>query len=236
MTRHLFVLALVVLSGCAHGGTPPAVRVTEANEGIQVVGEGEAEARPDVARFSVGVEVRRPSVADAREAAATAMQRVLEALRGAGLGEEDLSTSQLSIHPEYEHTEQGRNLLGYTASNMVDARVTDLDRLSAAIDAATRAGGDDARLHGLRFEVSDPSATRAEARAEAMDEARATAEQLARLAGVSLGEPIAIQEESIDGGGPRPMMMEMRAADASTPVEPGMTEVRVRLSVRWSIE
>lgn len=234
--RRMLIALSSLLSACAHGGVPETLRVSDANEGIQVTGEGKADARPDVARFSIGVEARAASVADARQQGASAMQRVLEALRGEGLGDDDLQTSQLSIQPEYEHTERGRNLLGYVARNMVDAKVTDLERLSSAIDAATRAGGDDVRMHGIRFEVSDPSTVRAEARAEAMEQARATAEQLARLAGVALGEPVAIQEQTDHGGGPRPMMMEMRAADASsTPVEPGVTEVTVRLNVRWSI-
>ena len=236
MCRKLIGLSVLLWAGCAHGVAPAGGRVTEANEGIQVTSEGRAEARPDVARLTVGVEARRPTVAAAREAAASTMQRVLGALRGEGLGDQDLQTSQLSIQPEYEHTEQGRNLLGYVATNVLEVRVADLERVSAVVDAATRAGGDDARVHGIRFEVSDPAAARREARAEAMEEARATGEQLARLAGVELGEPVAIQESVSEGGGPRPMMMEMRAADAaSTPVEPGTTEVQVRLSVRWSI-
>ncbi|MDQ3031058.1 MAG: SIMPL domain-containing protein [Myxococcota bacterium] len=241
MIRSLLPLALssllVALSGCAHtprGGETMVLR--EGSEGIQVVGEGKAEARPDRARFEIGIEARRPTVAEAREASASAQTRVLDAIRAAGIASEDIQTTQLSIQPEYEYTEGGRNLLGYTARNTVQVRVREIDSVSDVVDAGVRAGGDDVRLQGIGFELSDPESLRATAREEAMTEARATAEQLARLAGVELGEPIAI-EEVVSGGGPVPMM-QMRMADSaetSTPVEAGTTEVQVQLRVRWSI-
>jgi hypothetical protein len=233
----LLPLALFAL-GCAHGSPPGGtIALSEGERGIVVTGEGEAEAPPDRARFDVGVEVRRPTVAEAREEAARVQGRVIEALRGAGVTDEDVQTSQLSIRPEYEHTQTGRNLLGYTARNTVEVRVTDLERLSRTVDAAVRAGGDAVRLRGIRFELSDPSALRAEARREAMDEARATAEQLARLAGVELGPPLAIEETGAPTGGPRPMMMEARTAEQApeTPIEPGVSRVRVQLRARWAI-
>lgn len=234
----LVSLALsLALAGCGHA--PPhdgALVLREGDQGIQVVGEGDAEARPDRARFEVGVEARRPTTSAAREASASAQRRVLDALRAAGVGEDDVQTSQLSIQPEYEYTERGQNLLGYTARNTVSVRVTAIDRLSEIVDSAVRAGGDDVRMQGLRFELSDPAALRAEAREEAMTRARSTAEQLARLAGVELGEPIAIEESASGGEVPVPMMMaRAEAADTATPIEAGTTEVRVQLRVRWSI-
>lgn len=229
---------LFATAGCAHtprGGDTMVLR--EGSGGIQVAGEGEAEARPDLARFTIGIEARRPTVADARESSAAAQTRVLDAVRAAGVASEDIQTTQLSIQPEYEYTEAGQNLLGYTARNTVEVRVRAIDRASEVVDAGVRAGGDDVRLQGIGFELSDPEPVRAIAREEAMAAARATAEQLARLAGVELGEPIAI-EEVVSGDGPIPMM-QMRMADAAaetaTPVEPGATEVRVQVRVRWSI-
>jgi hypothetical protein len=238
MPRSLFAiltLATLALAGCGaapHGGT----LVLRESDGIQVAGTGEAEARPDLARVSVGVEVRRDGVATARDDAAAAAGRVISALRAAGVGEEDVQTSQLSIQPEYDYTDAGRRLLGYTARNTVSVRLRAIDRIGETVDAAVRAGGDEVRLDGLSFELSDPDAVRELARAQAMARARASAEQLARLSGVTLGGPIAI-EESGGEAGPVPVMMEMRAADAATtPIEPGTTRVSVQVRVRFAIE
>jgi uncharacterized protein len=228
----------ITLGACAHpahgGGT---LLVREGDRGIHVVGQGEAEARPDRARFEVGVEVRRPTVAEAREGSAAAQTRVIDALRAAGIASEDVQTSQLSVQPEYEYTQQGQRLLGYTARNQVTVRVRSIERLSETVDGAIRAGADDVRLQGISFEHSDPDTLLAQARAQAMARARANAEQLATAAGVTLGDVIAIDEAS-SGNEPRPqvmMRMAVEAADTATPIEAGTTQVQVQLSVRWGI-
>jgi uncharacterized protein YggE len=238
----LLVLLLAIgcgfLAGCAHSPrSGEALLIREGEGGINVVAEGRAEARPDRARFTVGVETRRPTVAEARDANAAAQTRVLDALRAAGIASADIQTGSLSIQPEYQYTEtQGQQLLGYTARNMVNVRMSALDRLSEAVDAAVAAGGNDVRLDGIQFEVSDPAAVRSAAREDAMTQARATAQQLATLAGVELGDPITIEEIASGGIGPMPMMR-MAAAEAAqaTPIEPGTSEVQLQLRVRWSI-
>src|SRR5687767_6558143 len=109
-------LLALALAGCAHTGSGGTTVLREDPRGITVVGEGRAMAAPDRAVFTVGVEVRRPSVSEARAGSAEAIARMLEALRGAGVAAEDVQTSQLSIQPDYEYTEQGRRLLGYLAT------------------------------------------------------------------------------------------------------------------------
>ncbi len=232
--------SLFSLAGC---GGPMGAHTTvlrQGDEGISVVGEGKVDAHPDRARFDVGIQLRRPTVAEAREAAAAAQTRVDEALRGAGVEEDRIQTSQLTIQPDYEYTQAGQRLLGYSARSSVSVRVDDLDHLSEIVDGAVQAGGDDVRLSGIRFELSDPEAARAEAREQAMTRARQSAEQLARLAGVDLGEPVAIDESHQEGGGPPVPMMMARAESAAgptpTPIQSGTLEVRVQLQVRYAIQ
>lgn len=237
---YLGTVALCTLLGAGCGHAPHAgssMILREDALGIQVVGEGDVEARPDIARFEIGIVAQRPDVAAAREASAALQTQVLDAIRAGGVAAEDVQTTHLSIQPEYEYSSGGRNLLGYTARNSVHVRVRDLDRLASIIDSAVRAGGNDVQLHGIGFELDDPEVVRAEARAEAMTRARSSAEQLARLAGVELGDALAIEELPIGGGGPAPMMrMALDAAPASTPIEPGTTRVQVQLRIRFAIQ
>jgi hypothetical protein len=233
-----FAMSLAIFTGaCAHGGkgTGETVLLQPGDRGIHVTGEGMAGARPDTVVFRVGVQARRPSVAEAREASARAVTAMMEALRAEQVDEANIQTEQLSIRPEFEHTEQGRRQIGYVATNTVRVRMHDLDRVSAAVDATVRAGGNDAQLRGMEFRLEDDEEARAAAREEAMNKARARAEQLAQLAGVKLGAPIAVQE-SRSGGGPQPVAMRaMAEADTATPVQPGQTDVTVRVSVRYAI-
>jgi uncharacterized protein YggE len=232
----IFVVLSMMLAGCAHTGGGTTTLLREEATGVSVIGEGRAEARPDRAVFQVGVEVHRPSVDEARTAAAEILANMITALRGAGVGEDDVQTSTLSLAPDYEYSETGRRLLGYVAQNVVTVRMTALDQVGPAIDAAVTAGGNDVRLDGLHFELIDPEAVKAEARRQAVANARVHAEQLAQAGGVALGEPVSISE--VGASQPAPVMMRMEAmrADAQTPVEPGMTEVVVQVNVRYAIQ
>ena len=240
LLRSSFILISLLATACTHGGQAGGtVLVQDAARGVAVSGEGEAEGRPDRATFNVGVEARRDTIAEARQAGATIQTQILAALRAQGVEQAYLRTTQLSLQPEYDYSEEGRRLLGYTARNQVAVTVVDLEKLSGTIDAAIGAGGEDVRLEGIAFEVSDPESLRQRAREEAMAQAKAKAEQLARLGGVELGQPIAITETTFDDGGGRPMMMEARASDAaamaSTPIEPGETKIRVVVEVRYEL-
>ncbi len=225
-----------LLVACGHAPSGGVVVVRGEPTGITVVGEGEAEAAPDLAVFRIGVEARRPTVAEAREAAAGAQQAVIEALRGAGIEQRDIQTAQLSITPDYEYSEAGRRLLGYVVTNSVEVRARALDRVGPAIDAAVAAGGDLVRLEGLRFELEEADAAQAQARERAIEEARAKAAQIAAELGVTLGAPESVEEVSATAPSPVVMRLEAAEARAETPVEPGTTRVRVELRVRWGID
>lgn len=230
-------IAVLLAFGCAGTGARPVVVKEESTvSGIQVMGRGEVRARPDVAVVDVGVEARRPTVAEARETATIAQSAVLAALRGAGIPAEDVQTTQLTVRPEYEHTEAGQNLVGYVATNLVQIRVRDLERVQHAIDTALTAGGDLVRLSGLSFELSDPENAQRLARARAIEDARAEARHIAAQLGVALGQPIAVEEVSSE---PPVRQVAMRLAPSdraeATPIAPGTSDVRVELRVRWAI-
>lgn len=238
MRRIVVVLvSMLGLQGCAHGGRSSTVVLREETTGIVVSGEGRVEAAPDEALVQLGVEARGATVEEARQKAARAQTGLIDALLGEGVEQRDIQTSRLSVAPDYEYTEKGRNLLGYVVANMVQVRLRALQRIGPTLDAALAAGGDVVRLDGITFRLSDPEAVEAQAREEAIAQARQRAQQVANALGVTLGEAIAI-EEAPGQGPPRPVMMRLEAADAqaTTPVEPGAVEVRVELRVRWLID
>lgn len=237
MIRTVGLLIATLGIACAPSLPPPATAGDAAALGIAVVGQGEAEARPDLARFRVGIEVRRPTVSAARDAGSEAQARVLNALREADIEAERIRTTGLSLVPDYAYREGGRELLGYRMRNQVEVEVRDLTALPRILDAAVSAGGDASRLQGIEFSLIDPRALRAEARQKAMEDARATAEQIAALAGVALGAPLSI-EDVASGGSTLPVSMGLRAEASAAPpppVEPGVTKARVQLRVRYAI-
>ena len=204
------------------------------NKTISVSGAGSASAAPDLVIVELGVEVLGQSVALARTTAAAAMQAMVASLRGSGLGTGDLATSAYSINPEYDHR-NGPRLRGYRALTTVQARIEDVDDAGSIVDAAVAAGGDHAVVRSLRFAHRDESALSSAARSAAWGDALGKAEQLAELAGVTLGSPVSISEQAAHAPGPMPRMMAMEAAGA-IPIEAGELAVAIAIEVEFAID
>ncbi len=231
------VLALLFLLAAACSPETTVVLPSDEQTGITVTGQGEVSVSPDVARFTIGVEVERATVSEAREAAAEAAAAIVQALKDHGVDEEDIRTQHLSIYPVYDYGRDERpRIIGYTVSNLVAVTVRDLDRVSEALDAAIEAGGDATRLHGISFEVEDPEQALAQARKAAMEDARRKAEQLAELAGARLGPATFISESVSTPPKVVPFDAAERGAAVETPIEPGTTTVTAVVTVRWALE
>ena len=211
------------------------------NTGIWVNGEGEVSVVPDIAVLSLGVEVQASSVAEAQSYAATAMTAVVNELENFGVAEKDIKTSRFSISPVRRWSEKdGREILiGYRVNNTVTAKVRDIDNTGAIIDAAARAGGDYIVINSIGFTVDEPSEYYEETRELAMADAKAKAEQLAKLGGVKLGKPIYINESGAYIPVVRDFYQEAAiAAPAAptTPISAGEMEIRLSVQVVYGIE
>lgn len=202
-------------------------------QGIQVTGSGSAFGEPDVVVLSLGVSTERDSVKDAREEAASAMQKVLDSLKSNGVAEKDIQTQQFSIQPQYDFIDQRQVLRGYRVTNIVSAKIRTLDQIGKVIDDAAEAGGDIVQVQSIQFMIDDPKELQAQARVEAMKDAKAKAQILAEEGGVKLGKPISISE-SISSSPPLPVASD--SARSATPIEPGQLEVKVMVSVVYEIE
>jgi uncharacterized protein YggE len=209
--------------------------------GISVTGEGTVTAAPDMAIIQLGVNTLRPTVAEAREAAAAALQGMIDAMKAQGVADEDLQTSNLSIYPEYDYNNDQQVLRGFRVSNSLVAKVRKIDSTSDLVDAAVVAGGDETTINGISFTIDDPETLRAEARQQAVEDARARAETLASASGVSIGDPISINETSYSSA-PIPYAEAGAAldrasqADFDTPIQTGELDVVVSVTVTWAIE
>src|SRR3990170_2444594 len=182
----LATLALAV--ACTTEETVQVVPGGAQAQGISVTGTGEASGAPDLALLTLGVSTEKRSVKEARDQAAEAMDAVLSSLRDNGVEEKDIQTRQLSIEPQFDYIDGRQQLRGFRVTNIVSAKLRDLDKVGEVIDGAAGAGGDLIQVQGLSFTIEEPDDLRAQAREEAVNEARAKAERLAELAGVKLGK------------------------------------------------
>ena len=226
-------------------------------QGIHVRATGTASGAPDLAIVNLGVEAIEDTAAEARAAAANAMNGVMDVLAEAGIEDRDIQTRHFSINPRRQSVQvteckdgvedapkgssEGENcitrwvqeLTGYSASNQVSVNVRELDQAGTIIDRVTNAAGDLVRVNGIRFTIEDIDPLQEEARSEAMEELRAKAETLARLAGIGLGRLVHLQEstgyiEPLQPVFARAAFAEESAADTS--ISAGELDVSVSVS------
>jgi uncharacterized protein YggE len=203
---------------------------------IAVSGTGLVTGTPDTLIVDLGVQVLRPSVDEATGDAAQLAQAVIDALKAQGVADKDIQTTNYSIYPEYDYRNDSQTLRGYRVSNTVSAKIRDLDKAGEAIDAAVAAGGNDAIVNNIRFDLEADGALITAAREAAWNDAKAKAEQLADLAEVQLGKAVTISETS--GSSPPPIVYREAAGatfDAATPIQAGESQVSVMITVQFAI-
>jgi uncharacterized protein YggE len=203
---------------------------------ITVTGVGRVTVVPDVADVRLGVSATRPTVAEARQAAAEVAARILEAVTAAGVARPDVRTATLQVQPEYEYTDRAPKLRGQNVSHQYVITVRALDTIGRVIDDGLAAGA--TTLDGVVFRTADPAEAEAAARAAAVRDARSKAEALAAEAGIRVGDVVSMTE--VVGGGPTPILRKARvmmaAAEAApTPVEAGTDEVVVSVLAAFEI-
>jgi len=208
---------------------------------IEVTGTGVSAVAPDMAAFTIGVQVLQPNVGAATRQSAALTSNVIEALASFGVAPADVRTTDYNLHAEHDHRGNRPGpapLVGYRVSNSLNVTVRELDKLGEIIDAATGAAGSGAGVHGLNFAVSNRQEAETAARKAAWTQAAHKAQQIAELAGVTLGAVVSVAEATGGPGGPpMPMpMARMAAMDTAPPMEAGTSDIAVRLVVAFAID
>ena len=207
---------------------------------ISVRGSGVVSAKPDMVNLQVGVQIQNTSLDSAQADAATKADAIMNQLKAAGIAEKDISTAQYNVEPVMNYRDnQPPEVTGFRVTNIMNVKVRDIAKAGKLIDDLVKSGAN--TVYGLSFSFSDPTAVMKQAREQAMNDAKAKAQELASLGGVALGAPIVIED---GGANVPPVIMEQaagRAMDSSTaaiapPINPGQQEIRVEVTVSYAIK
>ena len=205
----------------------------EEEDVIVVVGAGVAEVAPDRVRAVIGASCVAATVAEALTAVATAQERILGIVLGAGIDRSSVQTLGYHVGPDFDaRGPSDRHRADVTLAVVLD----DIVGAATLLAAMSEAVGDAFRVNGVTPESSDLEPGRRVAREAAVGAARRQAEELAAAAGVRLGRLRSLAEGSGPtvrpwGGGPA-----MMAATTSAPsVEGGGLGVRVEVTATYEI-
>ncbi len=206
-----------------------AADTPSAQHSITVTGEGTVYAKPDTAHVTLGVQIQNADLATAQSQATKDMNAVLASLKSDGIADKDIKTVNYSINVNQDQKGSGQ-VVGYTVTNMVDVKISQIDNAGKIIDDAVKAGAN--HVGGIQFTVENMDTLMQQAREQAMNDAHAKAAQLAKLGGVTLGMPIQISEGSVST--PRPYAASgASVADSSVPIQTGQNAITVTVTVNY---
>ena len=231
--RTLMLITLVLAAPHA-SAQPPDV----SNPPNVIVTSGEAVVRhaPDRAFLTVTVEARAKNPRDAQRQNAEAMTAVQQRLALAHVPKDAVRTLGYDLEQEFDFTQGRRVPREFVARNAIEVRVDEIARVGELLDVVVQGGA--TSVSGVRFDIQDREQIERDALRLAVVDARSRAEAAAAGAGRTVDRILKIEDARDTGIMPMPRtIMTMKAADAAqTPVEPGLVEIRARVTLTASMK
>ena len=234
----LGLVAALVLPGAAQAQEAEGIDYTNT---VTVAAGATVEMEADVATVTFGVRAGNVDASTATRTAAEKTQSVVDALTAAGVTEDELVVSGLSLNRK---TDRRGNFIRYVASTVIKLKTDRLTLLGEFIDAAVAGGA--SSIRGLSYNVKDRSGAVDQALREAMAFARAKATALAESENRQVGPAIVIYE--YDSRAPRSVSYNTgdtagAASDAEgalmgrsiVPLAPPTIEARARVTVTFAL-
>jgi uncharacterized protein YggE len=195
---------LVIIFGIMITALLPAMAVGM-NSTLTIVGEGTVTVPADTATISVSVESSIGNMTEAQAAVQEKMGKVIDALKAAGVKDEEILPGQSSGVSSFQstskvckrvnnstvcenNTEQASSL---ERSTVIRLKSTDEIRINRVLDAARSAG---AQANVAGYGLSDASKAASEARQKAVANAKENAAEMAAAEGVRLGKVLDISD------------------------------------------
>ena len=238
MIVSIILLAAVALSACAPSGI--AANPAASQRTLNVTGAGQVSLTPDIAYIYVGVHSENASASDAMTENNSRTQVMIDALKKAGIDQKDTRTTNFSIWQQDKYdplTGQPSGVKVYSVDNTVYVTVRKLDSLGSLLDTLVKAGANN--INSIQFDVADKTAAIKQARDAAVQDAKTQAQELAAVAGVTLGE---ITSVSFYEATPSPVMDGFGkgggggAEAAAVPIQPGQMTLTVTVSMTYEIK
>jgi len=236
-TKILLMVAALALGSllAACGPSTVTVQPQPPLRTITVTGTGMVTLTPDIAYVSIGVETQDASAKDAMNENNTQAQAVITAIKGFGVDDKDIQTTNFSISPQQQYDNNG-NPTGilYVVDNTVYVTVRDLTKLGDLLDATVTSGANN--INSIQFDVADKADALSQARQAAVAEAKKQADELTSATGVKLG---AVQTISYSDSTP-PMPIQYTRAEAaaanSVPIQSGSMQISTTVTIVYALQ
>ncbi|HNW09482.1 MAG TPA: SIMPL domain-containing protein [bacterium] len=167
----------------------------EYQDRVSISGTGKVTAKPDVAIINVGVITDKATVEAAQKENTDKMNAIIAELKNQyKIADEDIKTSYYQINPRYNWNDGRQTLAGYEVNQSVQVKVRNFDNIGKIVSMAGERGANS--VSGPNFTIDDPETYKAEARKEAIAQAKDKAKVLADEVGINLGRIVSFSEDS----------------------------------------
>lgn len=210
---------------------------TEKSAAFSATGHSSVSTIPDKVEITLGVSLKENDIQRAQSRANEIINKINSDLQGLGIAKDDIKTQNYSIYPNYNYQTGGQQLIGYSVDISINVSLTDFEKLNTAVDLATQAGAN--QVSGIQFTLSEAKEreVKAQARAEAIEDAKTNAKDLANLAGMRLGKVVNVVE---DNGASSPVpylaadaMSRGMGGGAPTNIVPGSTNYTYTATISY---
>lgn len=228
MNLNRFALLLLAATYAARGQQPAEKHFVRASAEAVVIGT------PDRAHISIGVRTQAATAKAAAEQNAIQTTAVLNTMKTVLGTKGQIQTSNYSISPHYENTNNSMHQDGFETDNSVEVTLDDLSLLPALLDTASSNGANS--MSGIAFLMKDESALKLQALVEASRKAKTAAEAMAQALNLHV-VAVANAESGVNSSPIRPLMMmaaPMGKAMA-TPIEAGSLEIHANVTVTLEV-
>ena len=236
----LIVIAIAAVIMAFNSGVIKIVNTTEdQRNAISVSGNAKLEVEPDQVEVYVRIETFNVKADDAKDENAKISDKVIKALKKAGIKNDDMETTSFYLNPRYDYDRnKGESILkGYTATNVLKVTTKDVDNAGKVIDVAVDNGANSIQSVNFGLTKEKQKEISGEALIRAAQVAKDKAESLASSLGINLGKIISVQESSFDFIPFAAPVAEMvvAKAEAATQIVPGNVEVRASVTMSYEI-
>ncbi len=236
--KYFLVISLLIVGSllAACGPASIAVQTQPPQRTITVTGAGKVTLTPDIAYVSIGVQTQDASAKTAVSENNTQAQAVISTIKGFGVADKDIQTTNFSIYPQQQYDNNGK-VTGttYMVNNTVYVTVRDLSKLGDLLDSTVSSGANS--INSIQFDVADKTDALSQARQAAVSDARKQADELTKATGVTLGtvQTITYSDSTAPVETPLRAATAM-AAGASVPVQAGSMQIVTNVTIVYELK
>lgn len=199
---------------------------------VSVSGEGIVKVVPDEVTINARVEHTGDSAALVKRENEQVVNEIFKFLKSKGIPSGNIQTEYIRLDKQYNYDSKKYY---FSANQAISIKLNNLGKYEEIMSGLMESGLN--RIDGIAFQTSKKTALEAQARKEAMLDAKEKATQLASAIGLKIGKAFTIDEIVQNHVQPVFRMSAMKEAnDAQQTIAPGEMKIIVRVNVSFLLD